>query len=198
MSSLLEPELTPDLLMAAYRQGIFPMADEDGSVAWYSPHPRAVIKPGRFHASKTLRQLCRQGRFEVTVNRDFTGVMTACADRPEGTWISPEFVAAYTLLHQQGHAHSVEAWRQGELAGGLYGVAVGTVFCGESMFHRRRDASKVALVFLVERMIERGFTLLDVQFMTDHLASFGAEHVARGEYLKQLAGGLHRPCRFDD
>ena len=194
----MDPQLSPEILLAAYRRGIFPMADEDGEVLWFCPDPRAIIELDRFHASKTLRQSYRQGRFKLTVNRDFRAVITACADRPEGSWISADFVEAYGLLHDLGHAHSVEAWRGDELAGGLYGVAVGGVFCGESMFHQRRDASKMALLHLVERMVERGFRLLDVQFLTGHLARFGASEIPRQAYLRRLAEAIQLPCRFAD
>lgn len=188
--------LEPASLMTAYANGIFPMAEEDGSIQWYCPDPRAVVELGRFHVSKTLRQLCRQGRFEIYVDRAFETVMRECAQRSEGTWISDEIVEAYCRLHELGLAHSVEAYRQGELAGGLYGVAVGGVFCGESMFHRQRDASKVALVYLLDRMVERGFRLLDIQFMTDHLKQFGAEEITQHEYLNRLQAALNCECRF--
>lgn len=194
----MELSLEPASLMTAYANGIFPMADQDGSIQWFSPDPRAVVEPGKFHASKTLRQLCRQGRFEICVDRDFEAVMRACARRPEGTWISDEIVRAYGRLHELGLAHSVEAYRHGELAGGLYGVAVGGVFCGESMFHRQRDASKVALVYLLDRMGERGFCLLDVQFMTEHLKQFGAEEIPQSDYLQRLSEALKLTCRFAD
>jgi len=191
-------QLSPGVLMAAYAHGIFPMADEDENLLWFSPDPRAVIELERFHVAKTLGQLYRQGRFVLTVNRAFGEVIACCSDRAEGTWISQDIMEAYLRLHRLGHAHSVEAWSEGELAGGLYGLAVGTVFCGESMFHRRRDASKVALVHLVERMRLRGFELLDIQFMTEHLARFGAVEIPRKQYLRRLSDGLERPRRFAD
>ncbi len=192
----MHPLLAPDILNTAYANGIFPMADDDGEILWFCPDPRAVIELGAFHLPRTLRQLYKQRRFELSLDRDFGRVIGECADRPEGTWISDDIVEAYTLLHEQGRAHSVEAWRDGELAGGLYGVEVGGVFCGESMFHRQRDASKVALAYLVERMVERGFCLLDVQFMTEHLRGFGAELISRDEYLRRLHDAVDRPCRL--
>jgi len=198
MPCLMDAQLSPEVLLTAYSRGIFPMADDDGDILWFCPDPRTIIELDRFHASATLRQLCRRGRFEVVVNRDFSGVIRACADREEGTWISPDVVEAYCRLHELGYAHSVEAWQEGELAGGLYGVAIGGVFCGESMFHRRRDASKVALVHLVQRMKERGYSLLDVQFTTPHLTRFGAVEIPRREYLRRLEQAIRKPCRFVD
>ncbi|HUU81995.1 MAG TPA: leucyl/phenylalanyl-tRNA--protein transferase [Phycisphaerae bacterium] len=194
----MNPQLAPELLLAAYSRGIFPMAEEEGRIMWFCPDPRAIIELDALRVSKTLAQLYRQGRFELTVNRDFIAIITACADRPEGTWISQDFIEAYGRLHELGYAHSIEAWRQGELAGGLYGVAIGGVFCGESMFFRQRDASKIALVYLVERMNERGFELLDVQFTTDHLARMGAVEIPREEYFRRLAAAVRKPCRFAD
>jgi leucyl/phenylalanyl-tRNA--protein transferase len=194
----MHPLLEPDILTTAYANGIFPMADDDGEILWFCPDPRAVIELDRFHVSKTLRQLYKKQQFELTIDSDFAGVIRNCAERPEGTWISQDIVEAYTGLHHLGRAHSVEAWRDGMLVGGLYGVEVGGVFCGESMFHRQRDASKVALVHLVERMTQRGFCLLDVQFMTEHLKSFGAGLISREEYLRRLHESLDQPCRLTD
>jgi leucyl/phenylalanyl-tRNA--protein transferase len=177
--------LTPDILLKAYINGVFPM-DVDGSVQWFSPDPRAIIPLDRFHASKTTLQTYRNGRFEIRVDTAFEPVMRECGRRAEGTWISEEIIAAYCRLHELGYAHSVEAWDEDTLAGGLYGVAVGGAFFGESMFHRKRDASKVALVALVERMRSRGFALLDTQFITPHLARFGALEIPRDAYLRRL------------
>ncbi len=182
--------------MTAYANGIFPM-DVDGELCWFSPDPRAILPLDAFHVPRTLRQVVRQGRFEIRVDGDFAAVILACAERPiEQTWISEEIVAAYTRLHELGFAHSVEAWRDGELAGGLYGVALGGAFFGESMFHRRRDASKAALVALVERMKARGFSLLDVQWPTPHLRRFGVIEVPRREYLRRLRAALLLKCDF--
>lgn len=201
--------LTPQVLVAAYVNGIFPM-DVEGQIQWFSPDPRAVIPLEAFHASKTCLQTYRSGRFEIRIDTAFEEVMRGCADRREGTWISEEIVRAYCRLHELGLAHSVEAWRapgrlagggqgqSGELAGGLYGVAIGGAFFGESMFSRQRDASKVALVALVERMRSRGFTLLDVQFLTPHLQRFGAVEISRDEYLERLKDALAIKASFVD
>lgn len=189
-------ELTPELLISAYAQGVFPMGVH-GRIGWFSPDPRGVLPLDDFHVSKTLAQTCRSGKFEVRIDGDFRAVMEACADRPEGTWITTPIINAYVRLHLLGLAHSVEAWRDDELAGGLYGVALGGAFFGESMFHRQRDASKVALVALVERMRERGYSLLDIQYVTPHLESFGAVEISRDVYLKRLAISLEQDCRFD-
>ena len=174
------------------------MADSrDGRIRWYAPGPRAVIPLDAFHVPRSLRQTVRKSVFEVTVNADFPGVIRACAEREE-TWISAEIERAYTELHRLGLAHSVEAWRAGQLAGGLYGVALGGAFFGESMFSRETDASKVALVALVERLRARGFVLLDTQFLTPHLARFGAVEIPRAEYERRLAEALQCRRRFDD
>lgn len=189
--------LTPEVLVSAYAQGIFPM-DVEGEIEWFSPDPRAILPLDAFRISSNLRRLCQQDRFELRINERFRDVMLACADRGEGTWISTEIVEAYTRLHDLGLAHSVEVYAEGELAGGLYGVALGGAFFGESMFHRRRDASKVALVHLVNRMRERGYTLLDVQFTTPHLKQFGVIEIPRRDYLKRLRSALKQECRFAD
>ena len=173
------------------------MAMEDGSIGWFSPDPRGVIPLDHFHIPSRLARLLRQHRFEVTVDRAFDDVMRACAsDRDEGTWISDEILECYTALHRLGIAHSVEVWREGQMAGGLYGVHLGGAFFGESMFHRETDASKVALASLVDRMQRRSFSLLDVQWVTPHLATFGATEIPRDEYLRQLQQALKRECRF--
>ena len=189
--------LTPQVLVAAYVNGIFPM-DVEGEIQWFSPDPRAIIPLDGFHASKTCLQTCRSGRFEVRIDTAFEEVMRGCADRREGTWISEEIVRGYCRLHKLGLAHSVESWRTGELAGGLYGVAIGGAFFGESMFSRQRDASKVAMVMLVDRMRSRGFTLLDIQFATPHLQRFGAVEIPRGEYIERLEAALAIKTSFVD
>ncbi|MBN1491460.1 MAG: leucyl/phenylalanyl-tRNA--protein transferase [Phycisphaerae bacterium] len=189
--------LTTSTLIAAYQQGIFPM-DVDGELHWFSPDPRAILPVDGFRVSRTLRQRCRQGTYKIRIDERFTEVMRACADRSEGTWISDAIVDAYTKLHTLGLAHSVEAYDADGLAGGLYGVTLGGAFFGESMFHRRRDASKVALVALVERMRERGYRLLDVQFTTPHLEQFGVIEIPRAEYLDRLAKATGTRCRFAD
>jgi len=193
----MDPQLTPELLLTAYANGIFPMADdEDDGLFWLAPEPRAIIELDGFKASRSLRSVCRRNIFEVTINRAFVEVIDACADRPEGTWISPDIRAAYTRLYELGFAHSVESWKDGRLAGGLYGVSLGGAFFGESMFHRVTEASKVALVELVERMRRRGLVLLDVQFMTEHLRQFGAVEIPRSVYEEKLAEAIKLPVTF--
>jgi leucyl/phenylalanyl-tRNA--protein transferase len=189
-------DLAPGTLLAAYRQGLFPMPY--GSVlAWWSPDPRGVIPLDGLRVSRSLRRSCR--RYEIRIDTAFEEVIDGCADlRRQHGWISPEIWAAYMALHRLGWAHSVEAWSRedGTLVGGLYGVAIGGLFAGESMFHRSRDASKVALVALTGLMRERGMTLLDVQWRTDHLAALGAVEVPRAEYLELLADAVSRPADF--
>ncbi|MEZ5317200.1 MAG: leucyl/phenylalanyl-tRNA--protein transferase [Vicinamibacterales bacterium] len=191
--------LDPALLVRAYREGLFPMAVEDGEIGWFSPDPRGILPLDAFHVSRRLARVIRQGAFTVTTDRDFVGVMRACADRPdeEGTWINHEIVESYAALHRLGLAHSVEVWREGALAGGLYGVHLGGAFFGESMFHTVTDASKVALAALVDRLRRRGFRLLDIQWVTPHLATFGAIEIPRRDYLQQLEAALARDCRWD-
>ncbi|HZQ35744.1 MAG TPA: leucyl/phenylalanyl-tRNA--protein transferase [Dehalococcoidia bacterium] len=189
--------LTPELVVAAYCRGWFPMAERrDGPIHWYEPVERAIFIPGTEHISHSLARTARRGIYDVRINADFAGTMRACAERPE-TWISEEIVAVYTALHAAGLAHSVEAYRDGELAGGLYGVALGGAFFGESMFSRGSDASKVAFLALCRRLRERGYVLLDAQFMTAHLASLGAIRIARDDYLQRLAAALRLRCQFD-
>jgi leucyl/phenylalanyl-tRNA--protein transferase len=188
--------LTPELLIRAYCSGVFPMADaRTGRISWYAPDPRAIIPLERFHLPRSLARTIRRGVYEVRVNTAFGEVMRGCADRAE-TWISAEIVHAYTELYRLGLAHSVEAWRGDALAGGLYGVALGGAFFGESMFSRQTDASKVALVALVERLRQRGYVLLDTQWVTDHLARFGAIEIPRAEYEQRLAKALQIHCTF--
>ena len=189
--------LTPEGVELAYRHGIFPMADErSGEVLWFRPDPRAVIPLNGFHVSRSLARTLKRGRFEIRVDTDFEGVMRGCADRPEGSWIDDRFIAVYGALHRGGKAHSVEAWREGRLVGGAYGLALGGAFMAESMFHRETDASKVALAALVQRLGERGFTLLDVQYLTPHLASLGAIEIPRSDYEARLAKALTLPRHF--
>jgi leucyl/phenylalanyl-tRNA--protein transferase len=189
--------LDPATLLNAYAQGVFPMADDDGRIGWYTADPRGILPLEAFHVPQTLRQTVRQNRFEIRVNHDFQAVVRACMQaRAERTWITDELIAAYARLHAIGHAHSVEAWRGGKLAGGLYGVSLGAAFFGESMFHHERDASKVALVALVERLRDRGFELLDTQTTTTHLRRFGAIEIPEDEYLDRLERALDRECRF--
>jgi leucyl/phenylalanyl-tRNA--protein transferase len=189
-------DLGPERLLAAYRAGVFPWYDEDEPVHWWSPDPRAVFELGAFHVSRRLARTIRSGRFTVTVNRAFAGVIRGCADREEGTWITPAMMTAYEELHGRGHAHSVETWSEGKLAGGIYGVAVGGLFAGESMFARRTDASKVALAQLVERLRQKGFELFDILFLSDHTAALGAVEIPRREYLARLRRAVSREVTF--
>jgi leucyl/phenylalanyl-tRNA--protein transferase len=184
-----------ELLVSAYSSGWFPMAIEEGEIRWYSPDPRGVIPLDAFHAPSRLRRVIRGGRFRIEIDRDFDSVIRGCAqadrnDEEAGTWIDGEIMTSYMALHRLGLAHSVEAWDGDGLAGGLYGVALGAAFFGESMFHRTTDASKVALAALVERLRGRGFRLLDIQWVTPHLEQFGAVEIPRSEYLKQLEAAL--------
>ena len=177
----------PDFLLQAYHQGIFPMGMDDGTIGWFSPDPRGVLPLEAFHAPTRLLRVMRSGRFQVTLDQDFEGVMRGCAaDRDEGTWITNDILASYCALFRRGYAHSIEVWREGRLAGGLYGVHLGGAFFGESMFHVETDASKVALVALVDRMRRCGFTLLDIQWVTPHLARFGAVEIPKARYLALL------------
>jgi leucyl/phenylalanyl-tRNA--protein transferase len=185
-------DLEPGTLLAAYRSGLFPMPVDGGVLAWWSPDPRGVLPLDGLRVSRSLRRAV--ARFEVHVDRDFPAVIAACADptRPHG-WINADVRRAYTRLHELGWAHSVEAWVDDELVGGLYGVAVGGLFAGESMFHRRPDASKVALVHLVELLRTDRGRLLDVQWTTPHLVSLGAVDLPRDEYLTRLGAALEAP-----
>ena len=183
--------LTPELVLLAYRQGIFPMAkSREGPLVWLSPDPRAVIPLDRFHCPRRLAATVKSGKFRVTTDIAFEGVIDSCA-RPE-TWISAEVREAYVGLHHQGHAHSIECWKDDRLAGGLYGVHIGGAFMAESKFHRDRDASKVALVAMVAHLRRIGVTLCDVQFVTPHLAKFGAVEIPRDKYLRLLAASVNQ------
>jgi leucyl/phenylalanyl-tRNA--protein transferase len=184
--------IDPTVLIRAYREGMFPMAIEGGGIGWFSPDPRGIVPLDAFHVPDRLARVIRQGRFAVAVDRAFESVMRACADRPDGTWINEEIVESYLTLHRLGLAHSIESWRDDELAGGLYGVHIAGAFFGESMFHRVTDASKVALAALVARLVRSGFLLLDVQWVTPHLEQFGAVAVPRREYLRLLKRALAR------
>ncbi len=192
-------ELSPYLLINAYSQGIFPMADKYGGVYWYDPDPRAVLPLEAFHVSRSLRRRLNRGDFEVRLDTAFETVIAACAAPAPGreeTWINPAIVESYTALHYLGFAHTVETWIGGELVGGLYGVALRGLFAGESMFSRATDASKIALVHLVEHLRNKGFALLDIQFMTEHLRRFGAVEIPRAEYKARLRRALRLPARF--
>ncbi len=186
--------LDPEFLLMAYCNGYFPMADpKTGEIGWFSPDPRAIFELDEFHIPRSLRLTLKKSVFEVRMNTRFEEVMRACAERDE-TWISEDIVQSYLRLHRLGFAHSLETWRAEKLVGGLYGVAIGAAFFGESMFNRERNASKVALVQLVERLKNRGFGLLDTQWMTAHLKMLGAKEISRAEYLKRLKKAIARKC----
>jgi leucyl/phenylalanyl-tRNA---protein transferase len=188
--------IPPELLLEAYRRGIFPMAMDDGEIGWFSPDPRAIIPlDENFHVPHGLRRTLKKKRFEIRIDTAFAEVIRSCATRGE-TWINEEIIESYCELHRFGFAHSVETWLDGSLAGGLYGVSIGGAFFGESMFHRATDASKIALVALVERLRERGFKLLDTQWLTPHLETFGAREIPRATYLRRLAAAVKRGCKF--
>ncbi len=191
--------LQPDVLLHAYRQGLFPMAmDDTGEIGWFSPNPRGVIPLDEgFHIPHGLRRSLKKKPFEIRFNTCFRDVMLGCADR-DSTWINEDILQVYCHLHANGYAHSVESWRDGVLVGGLYGVSMGGAFFGESMFSRATDASKIALVALVERLRERKFELLDTQWTTDHLRTFGATDVPRTLYLRRLARALSSSASFVD
>lgn len=194
-------ELGVDWLVDAYRHGVFPwpVGERPSLLAWWSPDPRAIIPLESFHASRRLLRTVRSNRFHVTVNQAFRNVVEGCAtvgDRRFGTWITPDLFEAYCRLHAVGLAHSIETWSGDRLAGGVYGVALGGLFAGESMFHRERDASKAALVALVERLRERGYVLFDIQQLTPHTARFGAVEISRAEYLRRLTEALQVQTSF--
>jgi leucyl/phenylalanyl-tRNA--protein transferase len=193
-------DLSPERLLLAYRQGIFPWYSEETPPLWWSPNPRLVLFPNEFKVSKSLQRVLKKNLFEVTLDRAFLEVIRHCAaarrEHGEGTWIVPEMADAYHLLHRLGYAHSVESWQEGELVGGLYGVAMGRIFFGESMFTGKTDASKVALVRLVQLLRQWDFELIDCQVTTAHLKSFGAREISRKEFLDRLlAGTVPEPDR---
>ena len=198
--------IDPELLLQGYRLGVFPMAMEDGAIEWFSPDPRAILPLEDFHVPHALRRLLRKKVFETKIDNRFSKVIEACAAR-DGTWINREIIESYTRLHELGYAHSVEAWAsgkstsrtdssRGELAGGLYGVVIGGAFFGESMFHRVTDASKIALVALVEHLRARKFMLLDTQWLTPHLQQFGGIEISRNHYLRLLRSAVELPRKF--
>jgi leucyl/phenylalanyl-tRNA--protein transferase len=191
--------LDPETLVEAYCRGLFPMAERDGSIRWYTADPRGIIPLDKFHVPKSLSQFMRSASFpyEISIDRDFEGTMRACMETRQGeTWISEPLVRAYVRLHHMGLAHSVEVWNAGQPAGGLYGVSLGGAFFGESMYHRQRDASKVALVYLVNRLRQRGYELLDTQATTDHLRRFGCIDIPAAEYLLLLENAIQKDCAF--
>jgi leucyl/phenylalanyl-tRNA---protein transferase len=196
-------DLSPEWLLDAYRHGLFPWPLLEGidEPQWWSPEPRAIFELDSFHISRRLAQTLRGGKFKVTSDRDFTGVIRGCStagDRRGKTWLTSDMIDAYENLHRLGHAHSVETWLGGELAGGVYGVAIGRFFAAESMFYRKRDASKVALAHLVRHLIARGCLLLDIQQLTPHTASLGAIEISRRQYLRRLAVAIDSPGQFGE
>ena len=184
-------DLQPERVMLAYRKGIFPWFESDDFLLWWSPDPRMVLFPAQLKISKSMRTVLRKKRFEVTFNKSFDQVVEACAKvkrfGQNGTWITPGLMEVYSTLHTQGHAHSVEVWEEGSLVGGLYGIDLGTVFCGESMFSKSSNASKVALIFLVKELKKNKYELIDCQVPTQHLASMGAEPISRTKFLTFLS-----------
>jgi leucyl/phenylalanyl-tRNA--protein transferase len=187
--------IDPELLLQGYRLGVFPMAMGDATIEWFSPDPRAILPLDTFHLPHALQRVARKKTFEIKIDDRFSDVIEACAKR-EDTWINREIIESYTRLHELGYAHSVEAWKEGELAGGLYGVAVGGAFFGESMFHRVTDASKIALVALVQHLRAKKFVLLDTQWLTPHLQQFGGIEISRNHYLRLLSRAVELPRKF--
>jgi leucyl/phenylalanyl-tRNA--protein transferase len=190
-------DLSVPRLLLAYRSGIFPWTINP--ITWWSPHPRAILEPDALHISRSLARVVRKGVFQITRDKAFAAVMESCAAPVPGreeTWISREFILAYTELHRRGHAHSLECWQGGQLVGGIYGVSIGAFFAGESMFHRASNASKVALVHLSRHLRERGFTLFDVQIATPITATLGAMNIPRAEYLKRVHEAVKQDCLF--
>ena len=186
-------DLSPERLIQAYRHGCFPWYQEGQPLLWWSPDPRTVLYPEKLHIPRSLKKTIRSGIYEVTFDKDFEGVIRGCAGpraQADGTWITHEMQRSYLELHRRGIAHSVEAWRDGELVGGLYGLAMGTLFFGESMFSRAADASKVAFVHLVRSLQSAGFHLIDCQMHTEHLARFGSEPISRDEFAQALSAYL--------
>ncbi|MFT4032954.1 MAG: leucyl/phenylalanyl-tRNA--protein transferase [Siphonobacter sp.] len=193
--------LTAEDLIYGYMNGIFPMADSDDTLYWYSPDPRAIIPIDTYKPAKSLRPILNRKTFEVKINTNFQGVMRGCArPRPdgEGTWISEEIIEAYTDLHRRGFAHSVEAYTDNGLAGGLYGVAIGGAFFGESMFFNEPNASKVAFHYLIEQLRKQQYFLLDTQFINDNVRRYGAIEIARADYMFRLRIALQQNCHFTD
>lgn len=187
-------DLSVERILLAYRSGIFPWSVDP--ITWWSPVRRGVFEWDKLHVPRSLARVLRKNPFEVTRDRAFRRVMEGCAAREEGTWIVPEFIDAYTRLHEAGHAHSVECWQGGELVGGIYGVAAGGLFAGESMFHRVSDASKIALHHLAQHLRERGFALFDIQMVTDITEALGAVEISRAEYLRRLKKAVALECVF--
>ena len=190
-------DLSSATLISAYSQGIFPWYDNSTPILWWSPDPRAIMELNNLYISKRLARTIRQGKFKTTINRNFHGVMEGCARRPyEGTWITLDVINAYQNLHAMGYAHSVEAWLDDRLVGGIYGVSIGGLFAGESMFHTETDAGKVALARLVEHLAAKDYELFDLQILNDHTASLGATEIPRNDYLQRLKKAIARPVTF--
>jgi leucyl/phenylalanyl-tRNA--protein transferase len=189
-------DLEPHRLLQAYRAGVFPWYDDSVPVCWWSPDPRAIFELDSFHCPRRLQRTIRSGRFHTTINQAFAKVMLGCAAREEGTWITQDMLCAYIRLHELGYAHSVEVWEDLTLAGGLYGVSIGGLFAGESMFSSRSDASKIALVATFERLRERGFVLFDTQVANDHTRRLGAIDIPRSTYLARLRRALRVKASF--
>jgi leucyl/phenylalanyl-tRNA--protein transferase len=187
--------IPPALLLEAYCTGLFPMAVDEDQIEWFSPDPRGILPLDGFHTPHGLKRVWRKGIYQIRLDTEFETVIRACSEREE-TWINEEIIASYLNLFRLGFAHSVESWREGQLVGGLYGVAIFGAFFGESMFHRESDASKVALVALVERLVARGYRLLDTQYVTDHLRMFGAVEISRPKYMRLLREALRLECCF--
>jgi leucyl/phenylalanyl-tRNA--protein transferase len=185
--------LTPDWLLAAYQRGIFPWFSSGDPILWWCPDPRTILIPNEFNLTRSLAKVIRNGGFTVTYDTAFHSVIDACAYTRDETWIMPEMIAGYKQLHQQGHAHSVEVWLDDELVGGLYGIALGKIFFGESMFAKANNASKVALATLCQQLIQWDFQLIDCQFSTTHLLSLGAKEISRHEFLTRLDQALSYP-----
>lgn len=191
-------DLKPDTLLRAYSRGIFPWYDEGWPICWWSPDPRAIFDLDSFRVPRRLARTIRSGKFHCTIDRNFEAVLRGCADRAEGSWITPDMLAAYLLLHRLGFAHSVEAWQGDQLAGGIYGVALRGFFAGESMFTRLRDGSKIALAFLINHLRRQGYTLFDIQMLTPHTTRLGAVEIPRPVYLQRLLAALRDPLSFRD
>jgi leucyl/phenylalanyl-tRNA--protein transferase len=192
-------QLTPEWLLDAYTHGIFPWPIFEGTelLLWWSPDPRAIFELEEFHASRRLQRTDRSGKFTVTRDRDFAGVIQGCAEnRQGGTWLTPPMIAAYQEMHKLGHAHSVEVWHEEKLVGGTYGIAIGGMYAGESMFFRERDASKIALFHLVDHLQSRGYTLFDIQQLTPHTESLGAIEIPRSEYLQRVVQAVRQPVTW--
>jgi leucyl/phenylalanyl-tRNA--protein transferase len=192
-------ELTPEIILQAYRSGVFPMAAHrhGAEIKWYDPDPRSLLPIAGLHVSKSLQRAVKKNPYHMTFDQNFEQVIRACADTRAETWINDDIIAQYTALHRLGHAHSVEAWKDGQLVGGVYGLAIGGAFFGESMFSTATDASKIALVWLAARLWRQGFELFDAQFTNEHLRQFGIYEISRAEYHKRLKKALEKKVSFN-